>query len=206
MILWSGMVPGQTEERTTMANKARKISIRENAWGNWAGYISGKHATYFFAHQHGDDQQTQAEAWLRDTYAAEVQQVYGSQLARLAQGSNRTVLEVDTQDALLAHALVAAAEAKQLPVLATPVEKGRATRTAWIRVTVRAAEWDIEVSGVGDSVVLFAGHSEQGIDWLGEHLHVESWQRLGRSIGVEHRYAGAIVHGAADAGLRVRVL
>jgi len=184
----------------------RKVTIRQNAWDNWAGYISGRHACYFFAHQHGDDQQTQAVAWLRATLAEEVRRVYGATLARLAQGTNRTQLTVDTDDLAQALALVRAAEEHQLPVLHTVVTKGRARRYDVQRVTIRAREWDIEVSGVGDSVVLFAGHSEQGIDWLGEHLHVESWQRLGRSIGVEHRYAGAIVSGAADAGLRVRVL
>jgi hypothetical protein len=190
-----GRVPGQTEECDDESDDQteRGTTVR----------LHGAAASVVLRQLPG--QGAAAAAWQQAQYAEQVRQTYGTQLARLAQGHNRTVLELDTQDALLAHALVAAAEAAQLPVLASPVEKGRAKRSAWIRVTVRAAEWDIEVSGVGDSVVLFAGHSAQGIDWLGEHLHVESWQRLGSSIGVEHRYASAIVHGAAEAGLRVRV-
>ena len=182
-----------------------KATIRQNAWDNWYGYVGGRRVEAF-----GNDAQGTAEqhaiVWLRGVYAEHIRKTYGAQLARLAQGSNRTQLTVDTADLALALALVRAAEEHQLPVLHSVVTKGRARRYDVQRVVVRAREWDIEVSGVGDSVVLFAGHSAEGIDWLGEHLHVESWQRLGRSIGVEHRYAGAIVQGAADAGLRVRVL
>jgi len=85
-----------------------------------------------------------------------------------------------------------------------PVEKGRAKRQAWIRITVKAAAHDIEVTGVGDSVLLFSGQTAEGVDWLDAHL--QSGPRLGSSRAVEHRFAGAIIEGAAADGLRVRVL
>jgi hypothetical protein len=181
-----------------------KHSIRENAWGNWYGYTGGRKVEQFFSNQHGDDQQQQAEAWLLARNCERVLSEHGADLARLQRGINRTTLEIDTQDVGFAAALVYVAEARLLPVLAVPVEKGRAKRQAWIRVTVRAAQWDIEVSGVGDTVLLFSGQSIEGVDWLDENL--QSGPRLGASRAVEHRYAGAIIEGAAAAGLRVRVL
>jgi hypothetical protein len=184
-------------------NKARKITIRQaqGLSGAWNGYISGKPAQHFPVRL--GDPQAAAEAWHRQALADEVAAVYGAQLARLAHGRNQTALSVDTQDAALAAALVRAAEAAQLPVLAVAIEKGRATRQAWLRVTVRAASYDIEVSGVGDTVLLFSGQTAEGTDWLDDNL--QSGPRLGASRAVEHRFAGAIIQGAADAGLRVRV-
>jgi hypothetical protein len=181
-----------------------KFSIRQNAAGEWFGYESGRKLATFLVP--AEQTRAAAEGWLREVNVEEARQRWGGTLARLAQGHSRTALSVDTQDVGLAGALVKLAEDKQLPVLAVAIEKGRARRQAWVRVTVKAAEWDIEVSGIGDSVLLFRGHSADGIDWLHEHVAAEPWQCLGPNIGVEHRYAGAIISGAADAGLRVRVL
>jgi hypothetical protein len=187
-----------------------KHSIKQNRYGNWAAYTSGKHVQYFFnSHLAGgnagaDDQQQQAEAWLLARNRERVVAEHGADLARLERGVNRTALSVTTTDVGFAAALVQVAEERQLPVLATPVLIGRAKRVPHIRVTVRYADVDIEVSGIGESVLLFSGQSAEGIDWLDEHL--QSGPRLGSSRAVEHRFAGAIIEGAADAGLRVRVL
>jgi hypothetical protein len=184
---------------------AKKISIRQaqGLSGAWNGFISGKPAQHFPVRL--GDPQAAAEAWQRQALADEVQRVHGADLARLVQGRSQTVLQLDTQDPGFAAALVLAAESLQLPVLAVAVEKGRARRQAWIRVTVRAASHDIEVTGVGDSVLSFHGISAEGLDWLNEHLQVEPWQRLGPAIVIDHRLAGAIIEGAAADGLRVRV-
>jgi hypothetical protein len=176
------------------------IGVVQVFGGLWKGYVSGRSARQFF----GDNQEAQAQAWLLQQNRAEVEARWGARLAQLQFGHNRTALSVDTQDVGLAAALVQVAEEKQLPVLAVPVEKGRAKRQAWIRITVKAAAHDIEVTGVGDSVLLFSGQTAEGVDWLDAHL--QSGPRLGSSRAVEHRFAGAIIEGAAADGLRVRVL
>lgn len=53
--------------------------------------------------------------------------------------------------------------------------------------------YDVEVTNEG-SLVLFRPLSNTGETWLDEHLP-EDAPRLGRTIAVEHRYAGDIVGG-----------
>lgn len=65
---------------------------------------------------------------------------------------------------------------------------------------------DVEVSGIGESVLLFTPKSPTGSDWLDEKIRSERWQWLGDALGVEHRYAGALIEAIAADGLRVRVL
>jgi hypothetical protein len=186
--------------------------IKQNRYGNWAAYTSGKHVQYFFnSHLAGgnagaDDQQQQAEAWLLAQNRAEVLAKHGADLARLQRGFNRTTLEVTTTDVGFAGALVAIAEERQLPVLATPVLIGRAKRVPHVRVTVRASAHDIEVAGSGESVLLIHGTSPEGVDWLHENVQHEPWQALAGRLGVEHRFIASIIEGATAAGLSVRVL
>lgn len=71
---------------------------------------------------------------------------------------------------------------------------------------------DFEVENHG-SIWLFRPLTDAAREWTDEHVPrhharggdtaVQTWAG---AVVVEHRYIGAIVQGAADAGLRVRVL
>lgn len=180
--------------------KITVLKLTTGRWaGHWTGYISGRVAEHFGTGGEAYDWQ---QARIREA----VLSAYGPDLARLQAGRNRTVLEIDTTDPALAAVLVGIAEERQLPVLAVAVEKGRAKRVPHIRVTVRAADVDVEVTGVGDTVLRFEPLSGDALDWVSEHVQLEPWQWIGGSFGVEHRYAGNLIERLAADGLRVRVL
>lgn len=68
-----------------------------------------------------------------------------------------------------------------------------------------AQQHDVLVVGAG-SVWTFTPVSDEAKDWTVDHVQLESYQWLGRdTFVVEHRFAGALVEGYADAGFRVRV-
>lgn len=64
---------------------------------------------------------------------------------------------------------------------------------------------DVNVTGIGDSVLQFEGLTDAGRDWLRDNCDSEPWQWLGNRLGVDHRYAGNLIEHAAEDGLRVRV-
>jgi len=127
--------------------------IKQNRVGNWVAYTSGKHVQYFYStHLAGsgrgaDDQREQAEQWLRERNAAQVEADHGAQLTSLWLGHSRTQLTVDTTDAGYAAALVQAAVRRQLPVSSAIVQKGRTLgrRVAHIRVTFTPRIYDLRV-------------------------------------------------------------
>lgn len=66
---------------------------------------------------------------------------------------------------------------------------------------------DVEVSGIGESVLRFTGLTKAGKRALADDLGSESWQWLGNSLVIDHRMAGgAIDHLTTYSGVRVRVL
>jgi hypothetical protein len=52
----------------TKRSKQPKVTIRENVWGNWYGYISGRRVEQFFNTPFATQQQN-AEKWQADTIA-----------------------------------------------------------------------------------------------------------------------------------------
>lgn len=44
--------------------------------------------------------------------------------------------------------------------------------------------------------------SEEAKEWIEEHVHYESYQVVGESIGVEHRYISDIVNAMIQQGLK----
>ena len=56
------------------------------------------------------------------------------------------------------------------------------------------------------SIWLFRPLTPAANQWLNEHVHAEPYAYFGRAVAVEHRFIGEIVEGAANDGLRVRVL
>jgi hypothetical protein len=70
--------------------------------------------------------------------------------------------------------------------------------------TVITERQDISVIASGYSMIVFQPLSPDGRAWLDENLQTESWQWMGSSVGVDRRYAGAIIDGMRDDGLEVR--
>lgn len=62
---------------------------------------------------------------------------------------------------------------------------------------------DVEVSGLGSSVVLFTPISAAAREWVDEHVALESWQWLGSGFGVDHRFVEPLIDGMTSAGLSV---
>ena len=54
------------------------------------------------------------------------------------------------------------------------------------------------------SLLLFDLRTEQARGWVEEHV-AEDAQRFGRALVVEHRYAGELTDGMAEAGLTVEL-
>jgi len=66
------------------------------------------------------------------------------------------------------------------------------------------ARIDITIQNEG-SIFILCGTSDIGRDWIEEHCDNGDYNPFGHGARlVEHRYIGAIVEGAAAAGLRVR--
>lgn len=61
---------------------------------------------------------------------------------------------------------------------------------------------DVEVSGSG-TMYLVTPLTDAAKQWVEENVPLESWQWLGRSFGVEHRYIGNLVEGMLGDGLNV---
>ena len=59
---------------------------------------------------------------------------------------------------------------------------------------------DFEVIDEG-SVVGIAPVSEAARDWIDEKVHSESWQWMGGTLWIDHRYADPIIAGMIDDGL-----
>jgi hypothetical protein len=51
------------------------------------------------------------------------------------------------------------------------------------------------------SVFVFTPITAQGKEWFDENVQSESWQWLGASLVVEHRFAWGLAAGLKDAGL-----
>jgi hypothetical protein len=182
-----------------------KHAIRENRYGNWAAYTGGRHVCYFYAsHLAGSgrgagDQRAQAEQWLRERNAAQVEADHGAQLTSLWLGHSRTQLTVDTTDADYAAALVRAAETRLLPVRTDIVDKGRAKRVPHLRVTLTARTYDIAVEqSYAPHALVLRGLTEEGQQWLqaGKLTSAAVWRdELAR-----------IIADAVQDGMRVRTL
>lgn len=52
------------------------------------------------------------------------------------------------------------------------------------------------------SVFSISAVSQKAKDWLDKNIHSESWQWLGGSLVVEHRYIADIVAGMLEDGLK----
>jgi hypothetical protein len=61
---------------------------------------------------------------------------------------------------------------------------------------------DVVVRNYG-SIVLFELRSPAAREWVDENVYTEGWQWLGRSLGVDHRFAGQLTDGMIEAGLEV---
>lgn len=61
---------------------------------------------------------------------------------------------------------------------------------------------DVVVTNDG-SVVSFAPQTPAATAWIEDNVQSESWQWLGKSLVVDHRYAAQLVQGMLDAGLTV---
>jgi hypothetical protein len=114
-----------------------KFSVKCNQWDNWYGYAGGRRVEAFANDSQGSQEQ-HAHAWVLARYREAVESAYSARLDSLRTGHSRTVVQVDTQDPGFAAALLNAAEDRTLAVQAVAIEKGRAARQAWIRVTVYA--------------------------------------------------------------------
>ena len=53
------------------------------------------------------------------------------------------------------------------------------------------------------TVDLIEGVSKAGTDWLKKNTRTEPWQWVGNAIAVDPRYAGDVVAGMREAGLKV---
>jgi hypothetical protein len=72
------------------------------------------------------------------------------------------------------------------------------------RDAARRQQADVVISDEG-TIVTFTPLTDEARDWFDDNVHSESWQWLGRALGVDHRLASDLVAGIADAGLRVEV-
>lgn len=61
------------------------------------------------------------------------------------------------------------------------------------------ASVDFVISNEG-TIISFQPVSQAAKDWVAENVHLESWQWLGDTFNVDHRYAGDLIEGiqAAD--------
>lgn len=53
---------GNASTRVSMKTPTRSLSVRENAYGNWYGYVGNRRVEMFFGNSY--DQQFDALAWL----------------------------------------------------------------------------------------------------------------------------------------------
>ena len=61
---------------------------------------------------------------------------------------------------------------------------------------------DFDVRNEG-SIVQFMPWSKAAEEWIEANVQYEPWQRLGRSLNVDHRYAEALLQGIVNDGLTV---
>jgi hypothetical protein len=62
---------------------------------------------------------------------------------------------------------------------------------------------DVTVTNCG-SIVQFRLHSKAAQEWVEENVQTDDWQWFGRNcFNVDHRYAGHLAEGMADAGLEL---
>lgn len=170
--------------------------------GNSYGYVAGRRVATFGDDSQGSKEQ-HAARWRLATLRAVLLETLGDDLARLQRAAYPEVVEVKLPDAAAAGELVLLARDRHLPAIVTPRE-GRVSGERWWHVALRPAEIDLEVTGIGESVLQFHGRSDAGEEWL-QALNSESWQWLGGALAVEHRVAGGLIERAAADGLRVRV-
>ena len=62
---------------------------------------------------------------------------------------------------------------------------------------------DVLVANEG-TVFLFNPLTERAKDWIDDNVSSESWQWLGTTLVVDHRYAWGLAEGMNDAGLVLR--
>jgi hypothetical protein len=61
---------------------------------------------------------------------------------------------------------------------------------------------DIRVTNHG-SIVILTGESDEGMNWLNDHLPLDAMRWGGCGFAVEPRYVEAITDGAADDGMEL---
>jgi hypothetical protein len=64
-------------------------------------------------------------------------------------------------------------------------------------------EFDLSVTGLGESVVRIEPLTAAARGWLNEYAASAPWQWLGPALCVEHRYVAPLLGGAHEAGLRI---
>lgn len=64
-------------------------------------------------------------------------------------------------------------------------------------------EADVRVSGVGGSICLVTPVSDFAKEWVDENVHIEGWQWLGPSFGVDPRFLDGLLSDMICAGLEV---
>jgi hypothetical protein len=55
----------------------------------------------------------------------------------------------------------------------------------------------------GGTVFAFTPLTTAASEWIEENVQAESWQWLGRSLVVDHRYAEPLIRGILDSGLSI---
>lgn len=63
---------------------------------------------------------------------------------------------------------------------------------------------DVWVRNEG-TVVQFLPLSDAAREWIDQNVQSEDWQWMGRSLVVDHRYAGNLIEGMQGAGLVVTI-
>jgi len=61
---------------------------------------------------------------------------------------------------------------------------------------------DIKIQNEG-SIIVFTPMTSEALEWINENCEVESWQWVGGSLAIDHRFAEYIIYGLADAGFNV---
>ena len=53
------------------------------------------------------------------------------------------------------------------------------------------------------TIIQIIPETEAAKEWIDENVHSEPWQWLGPTLCVDHRMAGPLIEGMADAGLEL---
>lgn len=69
-----------------------------------------------------------------------------------------------------------------------------------------APDYDVHVSGLWGTVLVFELQSDAVRTWFDDHVAYEPWQQLGPDrIAIDHRPAGQLLEGLQLAGFSIRL-